>query len=57
MKAYTYEGFKIEDCDAEYMGSYWTRDVDINNEPYMFTFNLYDKTVYMCTSYEDDYCT
>jgi hypothetical protein len=57
MKAYTYEGFKIEDCDAEYMGSYWTRDVDINNEPYMFTFNLYDKKVYMCTSYEDDYCT
>ena len=57
MKAYTDLEFKIEDCDAEYIGSYWTRDINANNEPYMFTFNLYDKTVYMCTSYGDDYCT
>ena len=57
MKAYTYEGFKIADDDAAYMGSYWTRDINANNEPYMFTFNLYDETVYMCTSCDDDYCT
>ena len=57
MNSYTDKGFTIMDCDAECMGSYWTRDLDANNEPYMFTFNLYTKNVYMCTSYQDDYCT
>ena len=56
-KAYTDLEFKIEDCDAEYMGSYWTRDIDSNNEPFMFTFDLHNEEAYICTSYEDDYCT